>query len=290
MNIRLTTLEKENIENLYKNENYNFIDIGRKLNRYESTIRRYLNSLGYVAKSQSELQRKYPIQEDFFDEVDTEEKAYVLGLLYADGYNNTNKNDVCISLKEDDVEILNKITKIIQPTKPLFYLDMSPENRGMKNSKNQYRLTINNKHISQRLVELGCGKAKTSVIKFPNLKQVPANLTHHFTRGYFDGDGSISKGKYPKIDIVSTPEFLIGLQQFINKNININVTKLNWNRKYIEANICSLQIGGRLQCIRFMEWLYQDATIYLERKKKVFNEYYKKETEETTVVKDVIEV
>ena len=40
MNIRLTNTEKEEIENLYKNENYNFIDIGRKLNRYESTMRR----------------------------------------------------------------------------------------------------------------------------------------------------------------------------------------------------------------------------------------------------------
>jgi intein/homing endonuclease len=275
MNTRLTTIEKEESENLYKNYNYTFIDVARKLGRDERSIRKYLNSIGYFAKSQSELQRKYPLQENFFDIVDTEEKAYILGLFYADGYNNTNKNDVCISLKEDDVELLNKITEIIQPTKPLFYLDMSYENRGMKNTKNQYRLTINNKHISQRLVELGCGKAKTSNILFPNLKQVPSNLIHHFVRGYFDGDGSISKGKYPKIDMVSTPEFLLTLQKLINKELDINITKLNWNRKYIEANICSLQIGGRLQCIRFMEWIYKDATIFLERKRKVFDKYYK---------------
>ena len=276
MNIRLTNTEKEEIENLYKNENYNFIDIGRKLNRYESTIRRYLNSLGYVAKSQSELQRKYPIVEDFFDKIDTEEKAYILGLLYADGYNNTDKNDVCISLKEDDVEILNKITNIIQPTKPLFYLDMSPENRGMKNSKNQYRLTINNKHISKILVELGCGKTKTSVIKFPSSTQVPDNLTHHFVRGYFDGDGSISKGKNPKIGIISTPEFLIPLQNILFEKLNITKTKLNTKGCYAEnVNIATLQIGGRLQCIKFCSWIYKDASIFLERKNKIFDEYYK---------------
>ena len=276
MNTRLTKLEKEESEFLYKNHNYNFVSIARKLGRDERSIRGYLNKIGYVAKSQSVLQRKYPLVENFFDNIDTQEKAYVLGLLYADGYNNTDKNDVCISLKEEDVEILNQITKIIQPTKPLFYLDMSPENRGMKNSKNQYRITINNKHISNRLVELGCGKAKTSVIKFPTLEQVPLDLIHHFTRGYFDGDGSISKGKHSKIDIISTPEFLFTLQQFINKEIDINITKLNWSRQYIKANVCSLQIGGRLQCIRFMEWLYKDATIYLKRKKKVFDECYKK--------------
>jgi len=273
--IKLTSEIKKEVEDLYKTGKYTFKQISKIYKVSPSTIERYLGKNGYKAKSQSELQRKYPIVEDFFDKIDTEEKAYILGLLYADGYNNTDKNDVCISLKEDDVEVLNTITKIIQPTKPLFYLDMSPKNRGMKNSKNQYRLTINNKHISQRLVELGCGKAKTSNIIFPNSKQVPIHLIHHFTRGYFDGDGSLSKGKTPKIDIISTPEFLLTLQQLIDKELDISITKLNWSRKYIEANICSLQVGGRLQCIRFMEWLYKDATMFLERKRKVFDEYYK---------------
>ena len=275
MNTRLSIFEKEESENLYKNHNYNFIDIARKLGRDERSIRGYLNKIGYKAKSQSELQRKYQIVENFFDEINTEEKAYVLGLLYADGYNNTDKNDVCISLKEDDVEILNRITEIIQPTKPLFYLDMSPDNRGMKNSKNQYRLTINNKHISEKLVELGCGKAKTSTIKFPNLEQVPDNLIHHFVRGYFDGDGSVSKGKFPKIDIISTPEFLLPLQKILYKILDIGITKLNTKGHYAEnVNIATVQIGGKLQCIRFGDWIYKDATIYLERKRKVFDEYY----------------
>lgn len=274
MNIRLTSLEKEEAENLYKNKNYTFIDIARKLGRDERSIRGYLNKLGYVAKSQSELQRKYPIQEDFFDVINTEEKAYVLGLLYADGYNNTIKNDVCISLKEEDVEILKRISEIIQPTKPLFYLDMSADNRGMKNSKNQYRLTINNKHISQKLVELGCGKAKTEILTFPNTQQVPEYLLHHFIRGYFDGDGSVSKGKWAKVDIISTPEFLLVLQDILKEVLNIGITKLNKKGHHSNVNVITLQIGGRLQCIKFKEWLYKDATIYLERKKKVFDEKY----------------
>ena len=272
--IKLTSKIKEEIEELYKTGKYTFKAISKIYNVNPSTIERYLAKIGYKAKSQSELQRKYPIVEDFFDKIDTEEKAYILGFLYADGYNDTNKNAVCISLKYDDVEILNTITKIIQPTKPLFYLDMSPENRGMKNSKNQYRITINNKHISERLVELGCGKAKTSIIKFPSLEQVPLDLIHHFVRGYFDGDGSVSNGKYAKIDIISTPEFLMPLQYILKELLNINITKLNYSRKYLDVNICTLQIGGRTQCTTFKEWLYKDATILLNRKKKVFDEKY----------------
>lgn len=273
--IKLTSEIKKDVEDLYKTGKYTFKQISKIYNVSPSTIERYLGKKGYKSKSQSELQRKYPITEDFFDKIDIEEKAYILGLLYADGYNNTRNNTVCITLKEEDVEILNKITKIIQPTKPLFYLDMSPENRGMKNTKNQYRLTIANKHISKRLVELGCGKAKTSSILFPSLEQVPNILIHHFVRGYFDGDGSLSKGKSHKVDIISTPEFLLTLQQLINRELGINITKLNWSGSYINANVCSLQIGGRLQCTRFMEWLYKDSTIYLERKRKIFDERYK---------------
>ena len=87
---------------------------------------------GYEAKSASELKRKYPIQEDFFDVIDTEEKAYVLGLLYADGYNNTDRNSVSLSLKESDKEILEKVTSLIQPTKPLSYLDTSTQKKTFR--------------------------------------------------------------------------------------------------------------------------------------------------------------
>lgn len=275
MNKRLTNYEKERAEDLYKNHNFTFISIAKELNRDERSIRKYLNSIGYKAKSQSELQRKYPIVEDFFDEINTEEKAYFLGLLYADGYNNTVKNNVCISLKEDDVELLYRMTELIQPTKPLFYLDMSPKNRGMENSKNQYRITIANKHISQRLNELGCGRAKTSILKFPEINQVPKELQQHFIRGYFDGDGSVSSGKWAKIDIVGTPEFLKTLQNVLKENININISKLNFSKHNSkETNIVALNISGRLQCIRFKEWLYKDSSIHLKRKKNIFDNKY----------------
>ena len=95
---------------------------GNQLTNYFPISQVAINGLlrrnGYDAKSASELKRKYPIVEDFFDEINTEEKAYILGLLYADGYNDTNRNSVSLGLKETDREILDKITVLIQPTKP----------------------------------------------------------------------------------------------------------------------------------------------------------------------------
>src|SRR5690606_4239788 len=130
-----------------------------------TAINGLLRRNGYKAKSQSELQRKYNIDETFFDVIDTEEKAYFLGFLYADGYNNTDRSSVALSLKEDDKEILEKLNNLLQPNKPL----------GHKKS-GQTALLISNKHISQRLVELGCHRAKTYTLVFPSEEQVPKHL------------------------------------------------------------------------------------------------------------------
>ena len=47
--------------------------------------------------------RKYQVNEFFFDEIDSEEKAYWLGFIYADGYVNTNGNKFGINLSLKDI-------------------------------------------------------------------------------------------------------------------------------------------------------------------------------------------
>ena len=272
---RLSHQEKVELFELFETGNYTGKQLSELFPISQVSINTLLKRNGYVAKPQSELQRKYPIAEDFFDKIDTEEKAYILGLLYADGYNNTDRNSVNLGLKESDKEILDKITNLIQPTKPLQYVDTSTsrKNIGFENSQNQYRLVIANKHISQRLVELGCGKAKTHNLTFPTEEQVPSHLVRHFIRGYFDGDGSVYGDKQKQFSFVGTIEFLLPLQQVLVKELNFSKTKLDRRHKDIDNNIRSLRYGGVNQCIKFRDWLYKDATIYLERKKNVFDTY-----------------
>ena len=102
---------------------------------------------------------------------------------------------------------------------------------------------------------------------------MPSCLIRHFVRGYFDGDGSVSNGKTAKVDVVGTISFLLPLQDIIFKELSLNRTVLNQRYKERDNEIRSLQIGGNNQCIKFRYWLYKDATIYLERKKNVFDSY-----------------
>ena len=268
---RLSHEEKTELFEMFKTGKYS----GNQLTNYFPISQVAINALlrrnGYDAKSASELKRKYPIVEDFFDDINTEEKAYILGLLYADGYNDTNRNSVSLGLKETDREILDKITVLIQPTKPLQYINT--QNNGFKNSQNQYRLVMESRKISQRLIELGCGKAKTHNLVFPTGTQVPKYLQRHFIRGYFDGDGSVSGDKQKQLSFAGTIDFLLHLQQILIEELGFSKTKLDQRHKEREDEIRSLRYCGINQCITFRDWLYKDATICMERKKNIFDTY-----------------
>lgn len=82
--------------------------------------------------SNVEKLRKYEIDENYFDIIDSEHKAYTLGFLYADGYNNEKKNIVKISLMEDDIDILKQIREPICPNKPLRYYKYPNGDTGLK--------------------------------------------------------------------------------------------------------------------------------------------------------------
>ena len=82
---RLTHKEKSELFAKYETGKYTAVDLAKQYPVSSTAISALLRRHGYKSQSQSELQRKYKIDETFFDVVNTEEKAYFLGFLYADG-------------------------------------------------------------------------------------------------------------------------------------------------------------------------------------------------------------
>ena len=117
-----------------------------------------------------------------------DEKAYILGLLWADGYND-GKGKISISLQERDVDILKKIKKEIETDIPLNYRNFSNYRQGWKN---QYRLFINSKYMSEKLNSYGMHPNKSLDAIYPDW--IDEQLYPHFIRGYCDGDGHIGNG------------------------------------------------------------------------------------------------
>ena len=232
------------------------------------SINNVLRKNGFPALSQSELQRKYPINEDFFDVIDSQEKAYTLGLLYADGCNHSTDNGVSISLHEKDRHILEKMRDLIQPTKPLYLQSYEDSNWGT-----QYKFQFKSQHMSDRLTELGCVPRKSHILKFPTEEQVPNHLLRHFIRGYFDGDGCITRSGcgQPQISMIGNIDFIEPLQKYLMKELGFRKTKLVCRWPDASPNIVSVKYGGNNQCGKFCDWLYENSIIHFDRKYAKFD-------------------
>jgi transposase len=206
---------------------------------------------------------KYTSNESYFDIIDTQEKAYILGWWYSDG--NNMKGNSGIRIQISDKEIVEWIKEKLEYTGPL-----SATPRKNLKHKILHGLTINSKRLSLALNKLGCPPAKTFLLNFPTPDIVPPNLLKHFVRGYIDGDGSI--GKYGRLQprwncqIVGRRNVLEGIVSascvhgyFSRRK---GYTKDNWT-----VHICGTQFRN------FMAWVYDGATCWLNRKRDKYLQY-----------------
>lgn len=138
-----------------------------------------------------EINRKYTLDQTFFDSINTEAKAYFLGLLWADGSISKSakrcsaNNRLQISQKIDDINQLHNLQKALKSN---YLLYTSTTNNSYSKNHKIATLSINSVYLVNKLESLGVynKENRTSIPKLPN------NLIHHFIRGYFDGDGCLS--------------------------------------------------------------------------------------------------
>lgn len=212
---------------------------------------------------------------EFFDKIDTEEKAYFLGFMFADGNvyrakrpNKSTFNEISINLQEQDKYILEKFKILLAPGYKLGFLNKKKYN---KNDNNQWRLKFSDKKIADQLGNLGCVPAKSLILEWPNwINNLDTKLIKHFIRGYYDGDGGISSytdkygGEQYAVKITSSKHFCDGIKKIIDINLNRDIGI------YESGKIFDIRFGGNQQVYNFCVWLYDGANIYLARKYKKF--------------------
>lgn len=269
---------KQQIVKMYQ-EGISSEAIAKKYNINASTVCRILKKLNIKLRSSEENKRKYKINTNFFEKIDNEAKAYFLGFLYADGFvsnNNDNKNyyQISICLSSKDRDILEKFSTLIYNFDKI--KDFSKKSYNSEQLKNYSQISIYSKKMHHDLVKLGCVPNKSLTLIFPNQNQIPDYLMHHFIRGYFDGDGCLSRGIKYVVDITSSQDFLLGMIDYLNKKININFNKLQQRHKDRDTSTRSVQITKLSNIITFLSYLYKDSTIYLLRKRQYFEEMLSK--------------
>lgn len=259
---------KEEIFDMYLNKNMNATEISKIYNVYKGTVGRFLKDRGIQMKEMSHIKQKYTIDEKVFEQINTNEKAYWLGLLYADGCNTPKKNEVKISLQEKDGYILKDLKNFFNYNGPLFYIDHSIKHPTWQN---QWMLQITNKRLSHDLKQLGMGYKKTFTLNFPDW--LDKTLYPHFIRGYFDGDGNIftaKNGSNSHFSMSGTVMFLSKVQEILMDKFRFSKTVFQPVRTE-HPLVKVLRYGGNHQVIAFRDWIYKDATLYLTRKKDKFD-------------------
>ncbi len=130
----------------------------------EMGIKKILKRNHIPKRSLSECNKKYRRNSNYFDHIDSENKAYFLGLLFADGNNFSPHNAITLALQEEDGYLVNKFAKEIEYSGIIHKDNLHDIN---VNYKNQIRIVVNDQHMSKRLYDLGMIDNKSLVLQFP---------------------------------------------------------------------------------------------------------------------------
>ena len=188
-----------------------------------------------------------------FEIIDTEEKAYWLGFLYADGSVGSSEAKIELGLAEKDVKHIEKFRNFIGINNKISYREKTKS----------YRYSFRSQSCKEDLIKQGCIPKKSLILKFPTVDQVPLKLIKHFIRGYFDGDGWFTNtDNCFQVGLIGTEDFIKGFLDNI-KNINkdnkiFNVHREDGAKRYI--------FSAYQDVLNFLNWIYKDANIYLDRK------------------------
>ena len=210
-------------------------------------------------RSHREKSLKYECNYQYFDRIDSEDQAYFLGFIYADGF--ITEDIFGIAIKEEDIDVLEKLKKYMGSTYPIHYYENNGFNGKYKPTK-YCRVMIRSKEIVDCLQKQGVFYRKSYCLKEPHIQK---ELIRHFIRGYMDGDGSIYTSQNSStVSFTGTLDILKFIGDYFVECGIIRQYKL-----YPEHHsdfIYSLKVGGNIQSRTLLNHLYDEATVYMNRK------------------------
>ncbi len=194
--------------------------------------------------------------------------AYVLGFFAADGCMMKNRRGACfIEFQITDKSLLGRIRKALESENKI------SSRKRAENFKRIYRLQIGSKQIYSDLLILGFTPHKSKTLNFP---MIPAEYLNHFVRGYFDGDGNVSFGKYLRKDTglkryVFTSRFTSGSRLFLEALLTRLQNVVKGGYIYNKERGYELVFAGR-DSLALFDFMYNNvqSRLWLSRKKKIF--------------------
>ncbi len=251
-------------------EGQNMTEISKEMDLSISAISRYLDRKGIEQRKQTDTKRIFSLEHDYFKEIDDENKAYWLGFIMADGCV-SGKNTFSMSISKIDEKHLEKFKNLVSPDRSLKY------QISKYSSTPLCFITFRSERFTNNLNKWGIVPRKTFKIdKIPN---IPKELIKHFIRGYFDGDGCITQNRHYKhspnhvsftFSILGNKPFLEEIQQYLIDNCELTRTNIALCKPKNNQITSQYVKGVNPSIYRILTHLYENSTIYLERKYEKF--------------------
>ena len=203
-----------------------------------------------MTRSHREKSLKYYCNEDFFNNIDNEIKAYWLGYICADGYIYKTKYGHIASISSKDIEHLKLFIKDIESN-----YEVKEYDAITTYGKTHYgKITITSTKVFNSLNNHGCVEKKSKILQPPKIDK---NLERHWVRGYYDGDGSIrisqsSKSGYG-LSVLGTQSVIAWIKDRVGGSSWYDVIKDIW---YLDTTIT----------LEVLDFLYDNSNRYLQRK------------------------
>jgi hypothetical protein len=239
----------------------------------ESTVLKIIKKYKIETRKEAgQFPRKYNLDETILKNIDTFEKAQFLGLIYSDGSLSKYNKLISIRLREDDKDYLdNWRINFLKTNKPMSYvfkpITISPLNKKeYKNEYGSFILDITSRNVYNDALNLGLCPNKTKQnLPMPILTE---ELKIAFILGLFEGDGSVCfnlKNRSRYFSIACQENMGLDIKKYFD---SIGLFSSFYKRKYI----CTVTIARKNDLEKLYNLLYQDASIYMKRKKLKFEE------------------
>lgn len=213
------------------------------------------------------------IDHDYFEEINTERKAYWIGFILADGsihkreyQRGTYTNILRIELKISDKYLLDELARDLKSDRTVKECKTEERKQGFKAKHDGY-ITFSSKKMGDDLSKYGVVPNKT--FKLKELPKIREDLMPHLIRGYFDGDGSVyinSKTQSLRTSFYGTHDFVENIHLFLKEKLNLRDKTIHDQK---EAKVSFVNYAKE-ESEKIYHYIYKDSTIFLKRKKEIF--------------------
>ena len=273
---RISPSEANAMADLYRDEIMSGTEIAKRFSTTPTAVYAALERLG-IERRPSHNGFHGDCDHDFFNTIDTEAKAYFLGAMAGDGCV-SQANEIIFSLKHADIALVEAFRSALEIGNIVRTVETEKVFRGHRFRYKAARVSVNSCMLAEALAKFGVIPAKTGRMRPAVIPgEVPSELERHYWRGWVDTDGWV----FPRLAAIKAAD---GKRRQFEVGFTGDLPVVEAFRGYCERNTptgASILPNGPIwsftvtdsYAMKMASLLYDDATVYLERKYQAYQEW-----------------